>query len=66
MPLFENCLFVSIDENIYIYLVENRSYPINYSKVSIDAGEEGAFNIKMAVKNDLWIKGDFKLYDQNG
>ena len=57
---------IPLGSNVKVFLVENGSTPLNYAEVTIQVGEEGLFSIQEAAKSELGIKGEFKIYDQNG
>lgn len=49
-----------------VYLIENGAKTMNYTKVLLPKNEEATGPIEAAVKSELKIKIDFKLYDKNG
>lgn len=49
-----------------VFLIENGSNPLNYTQAGIETQSEGMFSISQAVKHDLGIRSEFKIFDQNG
>lgn len=49
-----------------IFVIQNDTSSLNYTKYSIRKSEEGLHDLTQAVRKELGIREDFDYYDKNG